>query len=184
MASPSAPPGSCAAPRHGRRRVVRALPAALLAASAGAACGALVPPADLKPPSVSFTDLAIDAVSTERVRFTVRIATRNPNPIDLPLSNVYFDLAILGRPLALGRIAEQRFTLPANGDRELPVSFDVATADLRAVLARLLTAPVPDTVWELKGTANWGASPLPLPFSRRGDASSLRRLLEGLIPRG
>ena len=36
MASPSAPPGSCAAPRHGRRRVGRALPAALLAASAGA----------------------------------------------------------------------------------------------------------------------------------------------------
>jgi LEA14-like dessication related protein len=173
-------------PAAPRRRAVRAAIAGSLAVLGGAACGSLLPPADLKPPSVAFSDLAIDAVNAERVRFTVRLATQNPNPIDLPLSNVYFDLAILGRPLALGKIAEQRFVLPANGAKELPVSFDVATADLRAVLARMMSgAPLPDTVWELKGTANWGASPLPLPFSRKGDASSLRRLREVFgLPRG
>jgi LEA14-like dessication related protein len=115
------------------------------------------------------------------VRFTVRIATHNPNPIDVPLSNVYFDLSILGQQLALGKIAEQRFTLPAGGQKELPVAFDVATADLRAVLMRMLSGPLPETVWEVKGTANWGSSPLPLPFSRKGDASSLRRLRDLLM---
>jgi LEA14-like dessication related protein len=172
------------APR--RRSAVRVAVAGALAALGGAACGSLLPPADLKPPSVAFSDLSIDAVNAERVRFTVRIATQNPNPVDLPLSNVYFDLAILGQPLALGRIAEQRFVLPANGARTLPVSFDLATADLRAVLARMLSgAPMPETVWELKGTANWGVSPLPLPFSKRGDARSLGRLRELFgLPRG
>jgi LEA14-like dessication related protein len=171
--------------RIARRRALASSLAAALAGLAASACGALLPPADLKPPSVAFSDLSIDSVSAERVRFMVRIATQNPNPIDVPLSNVYFDLAILGQPLALGKVAEQRFTLPARGARELPIAFDVATADLRAVIARMLSGPMPETVWELKGTANWGVNPLPLPFSRKGDASSLRRLRELLVlPRG
>jgi LEA14-like dessication related protein len=160
-----------------RRRVVAGLVAGL-GAAASTACGALLPPANLKPPSVSFSDLSIDSVNAERVRFTVTIATQNPNAIDLPLSNVYFDLAILGQRLAEGKVADQRFTLPANGARDLPLSFSVATADMRAVVARMFTGPLPDTVWQLKGTLNWGASPLPLPFEKSGDAQSLRRLRE------
>lgn len=169
--------------RPSRGRLVGASLAAALAGLASAACGSLLPPSNLKPPSISVSDLAIDSVSAERVRFTVTLATQNPNPVDLPLSNLYFDLAILGRPLALGRVAEQRFTLPANGARELPVAFDVAGADLRAVLGRLFVAPLPETVWELSGTVNWGAWPVPIPFRKRGDASSLRRLRELLLPR-
>ncbi len=161
-----------------RRRTLGALLAVGSAGLGTAACGSLLPPADLKPPTVAFSDLAVDSVTAERVRFTVRIATQNPNTIDIPLSNLYFDLAILGRPLALGKVAEPRFVLPAGGAKELPLAFDVATADLRAVIARLVAGPLPETVWELKGTVNWGVSPLPLPFSRRGDASSLRRLRE------
>jgi hypothetical protein len=171
-------------PQPARRRSVARALAASLAVLGASACGGLLPPANLKPPTVAFSDLSIDSVTAERVRFTVRVDTRNPNPIDVPLSNVYFDLSILGRQLALGKVAEQRFTLPAGGSRELPVAFDVATADLRAVLMRLLSGPLPETVWEVKGTANWGASPLPLPFSRKGDASSLRRLRELMLPRG
>lgn len=170
--------------RLARRRALAGALAVSLAALGASACGALLPPANLKPPTVAFSDLSIDSVSAERVRFTVRIDTQNPNPIDVPLSNVYFDLSILGRQLALGKVAEQRFTLPAGGSRALPIAFDVATADLRAVALRLLSGPLPETVWEVKGTANWGASPLPLPFSRKGDASSLRRLRELLLPRG
>ena len=98
-----------------RRRTLYALLAAGLAGVGTTACGSLLPPADLKPPTVAFSDLAIDSVTAERVRFTVRIATQNPNTIDIPLSNLYFDLAILGRPLALGKVAEQRFVLPAGG---------------------------------------------------------------------
>jgi LEA14-like dessication related protein len=164
-----------------RRLALAAATAAALAVLGASACGGLLPPANLKPPAVAFSDLSIDSVSGERVRFTVRIATHNPNPIDVPLSNVYFDLSILGQQLALGKIAEQRFTLPAGGQKELPVAFDVATADLRAVLMRMLSGPLPETVWEVKGTANWGSSPLPLPFSRKGDASSLRRLRDLLM---
>jgi LEA14-like dessication related protein len=164
-----------------RRTVTTLLAAAGLAGLGTTACGTLLPPADLKPPTVAFSDLSIDAVSAERVRFTVRVETQNPNAVDLPLSNLYFDLAILGKPLALGKVAEPRFVLPAGGVRTLPVALDVATADLRSVIARLVAGPAPETVWELKGTVNWGASPLPLPFSRRGDASSLRRLRELLL---
>jgi LEA14-like dessication related protein len=167
--------------RVGRGRTRRRLATLLaigLGAAASTACGGLVPPRNLQPPTLAFSDLSIDSVSAERVRFTVTIATQNPNAIDLPLSNLYFDLAILGQQLAQGKVTDQQFTLPANGSRDVPVALTVATADLRAVLGRMISGSLPDTVWELKGTANWGWSPLPIPFQKRGDAAALRRLRE------
>jgi LEA14-like dessication related protein len=167
-------------PIAGRRLRPRIVAAAAIAGATAlwtSACGALLPPLDLKPPTVAFKDFGIDSVSAERVRFTLRVATSNPNAIDLPLSNLYFDLALFGQQVAMGRVPEQRFTLPANGDRDVPIAFDVATADLRAMLVRIATSSAGDAVWQIKGTANWGNSPLPIPFERRGDASILRRLL-------
>jgi LEA14-like dessication related protein len=165
----------------GRPAPPRRAALALLAAVAGAAaCGGLLPPPGLEPPTVAFTDLGIDSVSLDRVRFTVRIAARNPNPIDLPLSNVRVDLSLFGQPVAQGTVSEQRFTLPAGGARELPVAFTVATADLRAMLGRLVRSPSSDPVWEVRGSAHWGSSPLAIPFQRRGDAESLRKLRERL----
>lgn len=149
-----------------------------LGALGSTACGTLLPPADLQPPSLRVADFAIESVSVERVVFTVRIATRNPNAVDIPLSNVRFDASLLGQSIAKGAVAEQRFTLPAGGTREVPVSFTVAAADLRRLLARLAIGPLPEAVWELKGTAQWADSPFPIPFERRGELGSLKWLRE------
>lgn len=165
-------------PARGRPRLVATVLAATLAGLGSISCGALLPPADLQPPTVSFEDLSIDSVSLERVRFTVRIATQNPNAIDIPLSNVRFDLSLLGQPVAKGRVTEQRFRLPAKGRLELPIDFTVSTSDLRALAARIHLGPSSDAVWALEGTANWGASPFPIPFAKRGDANSLKKLRE------
>jgi LEA14-like dessication related protein len=155
--------------------------AALVAAVAGAAaCGGLLPPPGLEPPTVAFNDLGIDSVSLDRVRFTVRVAARNPNPIDLPLSDVRVGLSLFGQHVAHGAVPEPRFTLPAGGTLELPVAFTVATADLRAMLVRLARGPSSDPVWEVRGSVRWGMSPLAIPFQRRGDSESLRSLRERL----
>ncbi|HYF59803.1 MAG TPA: LEA type 2 family protein [Burkholderiaceae bacterium] len=160
-----------------RRRAAGALAAALVSLGA-TSCGGVLPPADLKPPTVTFSDLAIESASLSQVRFVVTIATRNPNAVDIPLSNVRFGLSVLGQPVAQGTVPEQRFLLPAGGEREVPVALVVATSDLRAMLVRLALGSPADAFWELKGSAHWGASPFPIPFERRGDASSLRRLRE------
>jgi LEA14-like dessication related protein len=155
-----------------------ALVALLASGFCASACGQLLPPRDLVPPTLQFEDVAIDSISLERVRFLFRIATRNPNAVDLPLSNVYFELALLGKPVAQGMVPEQRFVLPAQGTRSVPVSLSVAAADMRELMATVLRGELDDAAWSLKGTANWGASPLPIPFEKRGDARSLKKLRE------
>lgn len=163
-------------------RLARSRRSALVALLAGgfaaSACGQLLPPRDLVPPALQFEDVTIDSISLERVRFLFRIATRNPNAVDLPLSNVYFELALLGKPVAQGMVPEQRFVLPAQGTRSVPVSLSVAASDMRELMATVLRGEVDDAAWSLKGTANWGASPLPIPFEKRGDARSLTKLRE------
>jgi LEA14-like dessication related protein len=165
----------------GRRRSVAAGLAAAVLALGATACSAMVPPFDLKPPTVRVSDVAIDSVSLQGVRFTLKLATHNPNAVDIPLSNVRFDLALFGQPAAQGSVPEQRFTLPARGERVVPVAFDVASADVHAMLRRLATGPAPEAIWEVKGSAHWGSSPFPLSFDRRGDLADLdglRRLRE------
>ena len=183
MSASDRPGELCRTPRHAprlrpaRRLALAGLAAALAGLSAGA-CGNILPPRDLKAPTVSVAGLAIDSISAERARFTLRLATRNPNTVDIPLSNVRLDFALLGQPLLSGAPVEESFTLPAGSEREVPVSFSVATADLRALLGRLLSGPAAESTWELKGSAQWGSWPLPIPFSRKGDLRSLGRLGE------
>lgn len=162
--------------RRGRMRLGAAVLAATIALGLGA-CGALLPPADLKAPALSFSDLSIDSVTLQRVRLTVTIATSNPNAVDIPLSDLRFDFALFGQQVAQGSVPQPSFTLPANGTLSLPVSLSIASADLRALLSQLARGPSADAVWELKGTARWGVSPLTLPFVRRGDANALMKTL-------
>jgi len=163
-------------PRPHRRRLIATLAAACGLASTSS-CGALLPPADLRAPTVSFSDLSIESASLERVTLLVSLHATNPNPIDLPLSDVRFELSLLGQAVAQGEVTEKRFRLPAKGSLALPLRFTVATADLRAMLLRLALGAPADSAWALQGSARWGVSPLPIPFERRGDADSIRRLL-------
>jgi LEA14-like dessication related protein len=141
------------------------------------ACG-MLPPANLQPPRVAFMGLAINEVGLDRVRLTVRIEADNPNAVDIPLNDVRFALAVFGEPLATGSLGEPKVTLPARGRRELPIEFSLATSDVASVLRRAATGPWPDGVWELTGTARWGDTGFEIPFRRRGDSDSLRRLRE------
>lgn len=165
-------------PTGSRRRL---LAGAIVGIAAGSlsvtACG-MLPPLDLKPPTVKFSGFAVTDVGFERTRFTVRIAAQNPNRVDIPLANVRFGLSVFGQPLAAGTVPDQRLTLPAGGSTEVPIEFTVATADIGALLRKVATGPWPDAVWELKGSAHWGDSPFAIPFERRGDSDSLRRLRE------
>jgi LEA14-like dessication related protein len=163
-----------------RRSFAGAFAAAALALGA-TACSAMMPPLDLRPPTVRVSDVAIDSLSLQGVRFTLKLATHNPNAVDIPLSNLRFDLALFGQQAAHGSVPEQRFTLPARGDRVVPVVFDVASSDVNAMLRRLASSPAPEAIWEVRGSAHWGSSPFPISFDRRGDLADLeglRRLRE------
>ena len=119
-------------------------------------------------PDISVAGVALESMSADGLAVIVRLLARNPNGIDLPLTDLNFDLALLGQHVGRGMSAEPSFTLPAHGDREVPIRLTVARADLRALAGRLLSTPTGDASWEVKGSVKWGKVPVALPFEKRG----------------
>lgn len=142
-----------------------------------AGCGAL-PPRDLEPPRLRFSDFRIDELGLSEIRFLLAVDTENPNEVAIPLRNIDFALELLGRPFADGTVLERAVTLPALGERTIPVRFTVPTSRLLALLRELRTAEPVLWSYRLSGTASWGWSGYPLRFDRSGDLEVLRELDE------
>lgn len=156
-----------------RRRWLAAAGAAGLLAG----CNAL-PPADLKPPRLAFSDFRIGELGLSEIRFVLAIDTENPNTVEIPLRNIDFTLEVLDRPFADASVPEREVTLPALGARTIPVQFTVPTSRLIALLRSLRSAEPSQWSYRLAGSATWGWSGLPLRFDRRGDLEALRELGE------
>lgn len=151
-------------------------------AAAGAAvllggCGALPPP-NLEAPRLRFSDFHIEELGLGEIRFVLAVDTENPNDVAIPLRNIDFALELLGRPFADGTVLERAMTLPALGERTIPVRFTVPTSRLLALLRELRTVEPASWGYRLSGTASWGWSGFPLRFDRSGDLEVLRELGE------
>lgn len=143
------------------------------------ACNQLMPPINLKTPSLGVAGLGVESITRESLKLRIRLIARNPNTVEMPLSNLQFDLSLMGQKLVHGAVAEETFTLPAQGEREVPVVLAFAVADVRDLLIRLVTRSVTEVQWELRGSARWGLSPIPLSFEKRGSLG-LRTLLDAI----
>lgn len=159
--------------RQGRRAWLAAAGVAALLAG----CHAL-PPADLKPPRLAFSDFRIEELGLSEIRFMLAVDAANPNGIAIPLRNIDFGLELLGRPFADGSVLDREVTLPALGTRTIPVEFTVPTARLFELLRSLRSAGPAQWSYRLSGSATWGWSGIALRFDRRGDLDVLRELDE------
>ena len=181
-------PSSTRSTRHGQARhpmpaMRRRLSNALLAtglATLMTGCNQMVPPSNLKAPSLSVSGLGVESITRDSLKLRVRLAARNPNTVDMPLSNLRFDVSLMGQRLVQGAVAEETFTLPAQGERDVPVVLAFAGADARDLLIRLTTKGLTEISWELKGSARWGISPIPLAFEKRGSLG-LRTVLDAVM---
>ena len=81
--------------------------------------------------------------------------------------------------MAQGKVTESRLVLPARSELTVPVGLTVPMADLRRAVLRAARGDSADApLWEIKGSAQWGLSPIEIPFAKRGDASTLEGLWE------
>jgi len=140
-----------------------------------AACGSL-PPANLQPPDVGVSNVALTDIGLDRLRFQVLLETRNPNAVDVPLTNVRLDLTVFDVALAHGTVVERQVTLPAGGSLQVPVEFTVPTSRLLDVLDRFRNGNWDNFSYRLAGNANWGNTPFGVPFERSGNLDILKRL--------
>jgi LEA14-like dessication related protein len=145
------------------------------------ACANIVPPSNLKAPDVGFSDLAISDIGLSNIKFVVTVAADNKNDIDVPLSDMKFDLAIMGNSFATGVAKEANLVLPKNGSKSVPIEFSVPTSKLINLVKTSLTKETTDLSqfnYVLKGTAKWGTGPFNVPFERKGDLSALKSLAD------
>jgi len=150
-------------------------------ALAAAACG-VVPPIGLKPPKVTVADLAVRSLGLSEIRFALVLDAQNPNDVDVPLSNLRFDLDLMGRPFASGAALEPTVTLAAGTTQPVPIEFAVPTSRLLDLLREFGQADQRRLDYHLRGSANWGKSPFSIPFERRGEFETLQKLRELLAP--
>lgn len=165
-------PARTPAAHRGRRRVLAACAAlpAMLAACSG------FPPARLKSPKLSIAGLSVSRLGASEIEFRMTVLADNPNDVDLPLSNLRFELDLLGQPFASGGASEATITLPRQGTRQVPIVFTVPTQRLLELVSTVRGDAAGRFEYRLRGSANWADSPFTLPFEKTGELEALQRL--------
>ena len=137
-----------------------------------------IPPMNLKSPILGFSDLTVSDISLDRVKFVVTVAAENPNDIDIPLSNMRFDLAVLDTAVGNGAATSRDVLIPKRGRVLVPIEFNVGTSQLIDLVRRVRIADLSKLSYSLKGSASWNNGPFSIPFERKGDLTALKKLAE------
>jgi LEA14-like dessication related protein len=115
----------------------------------------------------------------DKVKLLVTLAAKNPNDIDIPLSNMKFDLTVLDSAFGSGAPLAKDVRLLKSATSEVPIEFVVPTSQLLAVIRRVGLRDLNKVAYSVKGSAQWNNGPFTLPFERRGEFSALKKLTEG-----
>jgi LEA14-like dessication related protein len=141
----------------------------------------VIPPMNLKSPELAFSDLAVSEFNFEKVKFVVTVAAKNPNDVDIPLSNMKFDLNFMLAPVGTGS-ALKDINIPKMGTAEVPIEFVIGTSQLLGILKQVDLRDLARLSYSLKGSANWNKGPFTIPFERKGDLSMLKKYTDRLAP--
>jgi LEA14-like dessication related protein len=139
----------------------------------------VIPPTNLKSPELAFSDLTIGDIALDKVKLLVTVAAKNPNDVDIPLSNMKFDLTVLDSAFGSGAPLTRDIRLPKLASAEVPIEFVVPTSQLLAVIRRVGLRDLNKVAYSIKGSAQWNNGPFTLPFERKGEFSALKKLTEG-----
>jgi LEA14-like dessication related protein len=141
----------------------------------------VIPPINLKSPELAFSDLSVSEFNFEKVKFVVTVAAKNTNDVDIPLSNMKFDLNVLETAVGTGA-ALKDINLPKNGAAQVPIEFTMGTSQLIGILKQVNLRDLTRLTYSLKGSANWNNGPFAIPFERKGDLSMLKKYTDRLAP--
>jgi LEA14-like dessication related protein len=168
--------------RFPARRLALAAACVALAAGALASGCAWAPPPGMIPPSLSVSDFVIRDVGRDEVRFALTLQAQNPNDYQVPITDLRFELDLLGRPFASGNAVQRKVVLAPNATQPVPVEFTVPTSRLVAFVRDLSLVELTALSYRLKGSASWGDGIFTIPFERRGEFDVLRKFRDALRP--
>jgi LEA14-like dessication related protein len=159
--------------------------AAVLVFSLGmlGACTTLPPP-NLLPPDISVAEIGLKDFGLSEVRFEVLLEARNPNDVDVPLTNMRADLELFGTPFATGVVPAGTVYLPRHGSQWVPLEFRVSTLRVLDSVRQARGMDWSKLSYKIRGSSNWAGSALTIPFQRDGSLEVIKRAIEVFGPLG
>jgi hypothetical protein len=124
----------------------------------------------MEPPLLSIASLHLAGASLLEQRYWLRVRIRNPNPFDLPIEAMRYDLEINGRPFASG-LSNEPVVVPRFGTSLVQME---AISTLPSFLRQLgVLGASPTFDYRLRGRLYF-ADGSALPFNYRGDVALTR----------
>jgi LEA14-like dessication related protein len=136
----------------------------------------IIPPSNLKSPDLSFSDLKVADVGLDKIKLIVTLAARNPNEVDIPISNMKFDLTLMQTNVGSGTPSAKDVLLPKGQLVNVPVEFTLSTSQVLGMFKQLKVQDLNRLQYGLKGTAQWNNGPFNIPFQRNGEFSLMKSL--------
>jgi LEA14-like dessication related protein len=148
-----------------------------------AACTSL-PPVNLQSPDISVAEIGLKDIGLSEVRFEVLLEARNPNDVDVPLSNMRADLELFGMPFATGVVPAGTVYLKRHGSQWVPLEFRVSTLRILDSVKQARGMDWSKLSYKIRGSANWADSGVAIPFQRDGSLEVIKRAIEVFGPLG
>jgi LEA14-like dessication related protein len=150
---------------------------AVIASITLSACNA-VPPLNLKSPDIAFGDLSVSDIGLSQIKFVVTVNADNKNDVDIPLTDMNFDLSLMDQSFAKGVAKEANTVIPKKASKSIPIEFTVGTSKVIDLIKKVGGGDLTNFNYALKGSAKWGSGPFSVPFERKGDLKALKSLAD------
>ena len=134
-------------------------------------CAAMQAP--LEPPHVTLTDLRILDMTLFEQRYGLKIRIQNPNPIDLPITGMNFELDINDAELGRG-VSDRQVTVPAYGEAVMEINLISNLARIIDQIRGLESGKGQSLRYRLVGGISVANRIGKLPFNYQGEIGQLR----------
>ncbi len=148
-----------------RPRVFVLLAAGVAALLTLAACGTV-----MKKPEVSVAEVRVAGIDLERVQLTVTLRVRNPNPVEITLTDLKAKFWVADTEAGLIEPSQLRYVLAASSSVMLPVRVSLTVKSLPAVVQESLRALIQGGLpYRIEGSVTTGNGLITIPFNKTGE---------------
>src|SRR5436190_22478069 len=129
-----------------------------------AAC-AMAPTTALEPPIVHLSDFRVGDVSLFEQRYVLALRVENPNPYEMPIKGMAYQVLLNKAELGRGTSAAE-VTIPPYGERVVEVSLISNAFSLLKRVQEISSGAMTDGITlSINGKANVANRPEPIPFN-------------------
>ena len=132
----------------------------------------------MEPPVLNIIDFHVLEARLLEQRYGLLFRVKNPNPIDLPVTGVHYNLKLEGEDFANG-VNSKPFLVPAYGEAEFEIEVTTTLFRIMQQLANLMSQQPKAISYEIKGRIRVDKAFMgDLPFSAKGKIDMPRAYIQ------